>query len=255
MLFEQIIYGPIHSRRFGCSLGINLMPAKAKICTFNCIYCECGFNTKTHEPHIPTRDEVKNALHVKLEELKTQGISPDVFTFSGNGEPTLHPDFETIIDDTITLRNHYFPQAKVTVLTNSTQLHRPDVVSGLLKADNRLLKFDSAIEQTMRLIDQPVSEKFTVSSLTKQLCDFEGNLTIQTIFLRGSYLGKNIDNTTEEEVRSWINALKQIRPKNIMIYAIDRATPVHDLEKIGKTELENIADMARAEGFLVSVAS
>lgn len=255
MLFNQIAYGPIHSRRFGCSLGINLMPADVKICTFNCIYCECGFNTKVHNARIPSRDEIRNALESKLEELKAQGICPDVLTFSGNGEPTLHPDFDSVMDDTIDLRNRYFPQAKVTVLTNSTQLHRPEVIRGLLKADNRLLKFDSAVERTMRLIDQPVSKNFTVVKLIEYLQHFNGNLTIQTIFLRGSYLGNNIDNTTPEEISAWIDALKQIRPKNVMIYAIDRATPVHELEKINKTELECIAGLARKEGFEVSVAS
>lgn len=254
MLFNQIAYGPIHSRRFGCSLGINLMPADSKICTFNCIYCECGFNTKVHKPRIPTRDEIRSALQAKLEELQRQHVCPDVLTFSGNGEPTLHPDFKAIIDDTAELRDLYFPQAKVTVLTNSTQLHRPDVIDGLLKADNRLLKFDAAIEHTMRLIDQPVSEQFSVAGLIEQLRSFQGNLTIQTIFLRGSYLGRHIDNTTPEEVGAWLSALKQIRPERVMIYTIDRATPVRELEKISQTELESIAGKVRAEGFSVSVA-
>ena len=154
MLFTEIVYGPIHSRRLGCSLGMNLMPLNGKICSFNCVYCECGFNTQGKYT-LPKREEVAKALQIKLEELRAQGITPDVFTFSGNGEPTMHPEFEGIIEDTCQLRDQYFPNAKISVLSNSTQLGKESVVRGLMKADNRILKFDSAFNETMKLIDQP----------------------------------------------------------------------------------------------------
>lgn len=253
MLFSEIVYGPIHSRRLGCSLGINLMPINGKICSFNCVYCECGFNTQGKYT-LPKREDVAQALQIKLEDLRTQGITPDVFTFSGNGEPTMHPEFEGIIEDTCILRDKYFPNAKISVLSNSTQLGKESVIRGLMKADNRILKFDSAFNATMKLIDQPVNENYSVEWLTERLCSFKGNLIVQTIFLRGEHEGKIIDNTTPQEVEAWVNALKTIQPKQVMIYAIDRATPVKTLEKVSKEELEQIADKARIAGFSVSVA-
>lgn len=253
MLFTEIVYGPIHSRRLGCSLGMNLMPLNGKICSFNCVYCECGFNTQGKYT-LPKREEVAKALQIKLEELRAQGITPDVFTFSGNGEPTMHPEFEGIIEDTCQLRDQYFPNAKISVLSNSTQLGKESVVRGLMKADNRILKFDSAFNETMKLIDQPINESYSVEWLTERLCSFKGDLIVQTIFLRGEHDGKTIDNTTAQEVDAWVNALKTIQPKQVMIYAIDRATPVKTLEKVSKEELEQIADKARNAGFAVSVA-
>lgn len=253
MLFNEIVYGPIHSRRLGCSLGINLMPIDGKICTFNCVYCECGFNTEGHYT-LPTREQVAEAMEAKLHQLQQEGVTPDVFTFSGNGEPTMHPDFEGIIDDTVVLRDRFFPNAKISVLSNSTRLGTESVVRGLMKADNRILKFDSAFDSTMRLIDQPVNPAFNVANLIERLCAFQGDLIVQTIFLRGEHNGQHIDNTTEEEVSAWIEQIQKIAPKQLMIYAIDRATPVKTLEKVSREELETIADRVRALGFPVSVA-
>lgn len=253
MLFNEIVYGPIHSRRLGCSLGINLMPLDGKICTFNCVYCECGFNTEGHY-QLPTRKEVAQAMEEKLLQLQKDGVTPDVFTFSGNGEPTMHPDFEGIIDDTVSLRNRFFPQAKISVLSNSTRLVNESVVNALMKADNRILKLDSAFDSTMRQIDQPVNPAFNVADLVERLCAFKGDLIVQTIFLRGEHNGQRIDNTTEEEVAAWIECVKKIAPKQVMIYAIDRATPVKTLEKVSREELETIAERVRALGFQVSVA-
>lgn len=253
MLFSEIVYGPIHSRRLGCSLGINLMPPDGKICTFNCVYCECGFNTEGHYK-LPTRQQVAHAMEEKLKQLQHDGITPDVFTFSGNGEPTMHPEFEGIIDDTVMLRDRFFPMAKISVLSNSTRLGNEAVVRALKKADNRILKFDSTFNHTMRLIDQPVNDSFNVEDLMERLCSFKGDLIVQTIFLRGEHNGQIIDNTTEQEVNAWIEAVKIINPKQVMIYAIDRATPVKTLEKVSRDELETIADRLREFGYQVSVA-
>ncbi len=255
MLFAENIYGPIRSRRLGVSLGINLMLSKAKVCSFNCVYCECGWNTGSGGENLPTRAYIATELKRKLAELEAEGTMLDVITFSGNGEPTMHPDFEGIIEDTLALRDRFCPRAKVTVLSNSTQLHRPEVVRGLMRVDNRLLKLDAGIEHTMRQIDQPIRTDFTVDRLMEQLCAFEGDLTIQTIFLRGTHQGEVIDNTTPAEVEAWMAALRKIKPKQVMIYAVDRATPVEGLEKLTREELEVIANKAREEGFEVNVSA
>jgi len=254
MLFDQIIFGPIHSRRLGLSLGVNLLPVDAKICSFNCIYCECGFNTTIQDFPFPTRAQVSQILSAKLQQMKTEGEIPDVITFAGNGEPTLHPDFEGIIDDTIELRNKFCPTAKVSVLSNSTRIHKPHIFNALNKVDNNILKFDSAIDRTMKLIDQPVGKQISVEWLIEQLKKFDGKLIIQTMFLRGKYQGEIIDNTTDEEINAWLNALKVIRPQQIMIYSLDRDTPVQELQKVSVEELNIIAEKARTRGFDVAVA-
>lgn len=253
-LFDQVIFGPIRSRRLGLSLGVNLLPIDAKICSFNCIYCECGFNTTMHEFSFPTRSEVKQILDSKLSTMVEANEIPDVITFAGNGEPTLHPDFEGIIDDTLELRDKWCPGAKVSVLSNSTRIHKPHIFSALKKVDNNILKFDSAIDETMKLMDQPVGKHITVAWLIDELKRFEGRLIIQTMFLRGEYLGRKIDNTTNEEVEAWLNALMQIKPAQIMIYSLDRDTPVQNLQKVQSDELKAIAARAEALSFKVSVA-
>ena len=253
-LFHDIIFGPIHSRRLGLSLGINLLPVDAKICSFNCIYCECGFNTTMQESPIPTREQVRETLEAKLQEMVAEGQIPNVITFAGNGEPTLHAEFEGIIDDTIALRNQYCPTAKVSVLSNSTRVHKPHVFSALNKVDNNILKFDSAIDHTMKLMDQPVGKHINVAWFIEQLRKFEGRLIIQTMFLRGEVNGETLDNTTNEEVEAWLSALEQIRPQQIMMYSLDREAPTQTLQKVSVEELNRIADKARARGFEVSVA-
>ncbi len=254
ILFDQIIFGPIHSRRLGLSLGVNLLPIDAKICSFNCIYCECGFNTTMHDSPIPTRDQVRETLDAKLHEMVAEGQIPDVITFAGNGEPTLHAEFEGIIDDTIALRNKYCPTAKVSVLSNSTRIHKPHIFAALNKVDNNILKFDSAIDRTMKLMDQPVGKHINVAWFIEHLKKFEGRLIIQTMFLRGEVQGEKLDNTTDEEVEAWIHALEQIRPQQVMIYSLDREAPTKNLQKVSVDELNFIAEKVRARGFDVSVA-
>jgi len=255
ILFDQIVYGPVHSRRLGVSLGINLSPTDGKRCTFDCIYCECGLNKerKSHKPP-PAREDVKKALESKLSQLSAEGIYPDRITFSGNGEPTMHPDFAGIIDDTLEIRTQKCPSAKVAVLTNSTMLHNTDVVQALCKIDENLMKLDAATDKLIKLIDQPVSHNFTAAKVIEQLLLFNGKLTIQTIFLKGVYQGEQIDNTCDEDVDLWIEALKIIRPKKVMIYTINRETPVKSLQKIPVETLEKIADRVRDAGFQVVVA-
>ena len=255
MLFDSIAYGPIHSRRLGTSLGMELMPLTHKLCTFNCVYCECGWNEPVLRPVLPTREEVRAALESKLQSLQQEGVVLDVITFSGNGEPTLHPDFLPIIEDTIALRDRYYPQAKVSVLSNSTQLGRADVVRALQLCDNRILKLDAATDEMMRRIDLPVKKELTVETILKWLLPFDGDFTLQTCFLRGTHDGQVIDNTTPSELQAWYDAVHRLHPKLIMIYVIDRKTPEEHLEKISRPEMERIAAPLIAEGFDVSISA
>ena len=245
------MYGPIRSRRLGVSLGVNLMPIDAKLCTFDCVYCECGWNQPILHPQLPTREQVRKELGSQLSVLNHQ---LDVITFSGNGEPTMHPDFLGIIQDTCTLRDKYCPQAKVSVLSNSTQLGRSDVVEALKLCDNRILKLDSAVDATMRLIDRPVNPHLTVSQLMKWLQQFDGDFTLQTCFLRGKNQNLIIDNTTPEELQAWYQAVDRLAPKQVMIYVIDRATPLKTLEKIPAIEMHQIAQPLRDKGIDVIVS-
>ncbi len=252
MLFDSIVYGPIHSRRLGVSLGMNLMPTTAKLCTFDCVYCECGWNQPISHPVIPTRQQVREALNTKLSILNAQ---PDVITFSGNGEPTLHPDFLGIIKDTCDLRNQYCPNAKISILSNSTQLGRPDVIEALRLCDNRILKLDSAIDATMQLIDKPVNPNLTVEQIAEWLSIFDGDFTLQTCFLRGEYNGQIIDNTTSEELSAWYAMVQRLHPKQVMIYVIDRATPLQTLSKVPPHEMQAIAEPLREKGIDVIVCA
>jgi wyosine [tRNA(Phe)-imidazoG37] synthetase (radical SAM superfamily) len=251
MLFDSIVYGPIRSRRLGVSLGVNLMPTDAKLCSFDCVYCECGWNQPVLHPQLPTRQQVREALN---SQLSTANCQLDVITFSGNGEPTMHPDFLGIIQDTCALRNQYCPAAKVSVLSNSTQLGRVEVVQALKLCDNRILKLDSAIDATMRLIDKPVNPHLTVAKVMEWLQQFDGDFTLQTCFLRGDYHGQVIDNTTSEELAAWYQAVEILHPKQVMIYVIDRATPLQTLEKIPAEQMQAIAKPLLDKGIEVIIS-
>ncbi|MCD8044096.1 MAG: radical SAM protein [Tannerellaceae bacterium] len=255
ILFDSIVFGPVKSRRLGVSLGVNLLPPDGKLCTFNCIYCECGLNQERRtRSKLPTRQEVREALEKKLQTMQADHMPPDVITFAGNGEPTLHPDFPDIIEDTIKLRNRWFPKAKIAVLSNSTMLHKKEVVEALKKVDDNILKLDSVLDSRIQQVDVPNQPDFTFERLLEQLCRFEGKLIIQTMFLKGEYKGISVQNTTPEELIGWIEALKKIRPQQVMIYTIDRETPVKGLKKLTREELEEIAELARKEGFTVQVS-
>ena len=247
-LFDETIFGPVISRRLGISLGINLMPNDSKLCSFDCIYCECGWNPEKGKVKaiLPTRDEVRILLREKLEAMKENGRLPDVITFAGNGEPTMHPDFPTIISDTLQLRDEICPKARVAVLSNSTMLHKPKVVEALKKVDDNILKLDSGIPETIRLMDQPVG-RFDLQSVVNHLKLFDGHLVIQTMFIKGSFKGKPFDNTTETELTAWMALLQQIQPQTLMIYTIARDTPASDLQKVSIEELEKIAIRVREE--------
>lgn len=256
ILFHETIFGPIHSRRLGTSLGVNLSPVDGKICSFDCLYCEAGFNAQgPGKAGLPPRPEVARLLEEKLSAMKKAGERLDVITFSGNGEPTLHPEFAGIIDDVIALRNKYFPEVKISVLTNSTRIFTPSVAEALKKVDNNILKLDSALPATMRLLDRPTSPEFTVEKVVAGLKQFAGSGIIQTMLTRGSHDGVAFDNTTDAEIDALIEAYREIRPRSVMVYSIDRTTPEQSLEKIPRERLEEIAArITSATGIPVSVA-
>lgn len=253
-LYDNIIFGPVRSRRLGLSLGVNLLPVESKLCNFDCIYCECGWN----EDHVGrrrfnSREDVRDMLRDTLQAMVAKGELPDVITFAGNGEPTMHPDFEPIIEDTIVLRDQICPQAKVSVLSNATQIHREDVRRALLRVDNNILKLDSAFDSTVQLINKPQGS-YSVARTVELMKLFEGKMILQTMFLRGEYLSKRVDNTTAEEVDAWLDIVAQIKPRQVMIYSLDRDTPCQTLEKVGREELLQIAAKLQARGFNCSVA-
>ena len=248
IIYPSPIFGPVHSRRLGISLGINLLPPDGKVCSFDCIYCECGFN-EDHRPSLPlpTREEVARKLEEKLRQMAAEGQLPDVLTFAGNGEPTCHPRFADIIDDTIRLRNQYCPQAKVSVLSNSTMIHRREVHDALMRVDNNILKLDTVDPIYINKVDHP-NGTYDVNQIVERMKAFHGHLIIQTMFMRGECDGESVDNTGDEYVTPWLQAVKEIAPQQVMIYTIDRETPTQGLLKATHEQLDAIRDRVIAAG-------
>ena len=248
IIYPSPIFGPVKSRRLGISLGINLLPADGKVCTFDCIYCECGLNsTRRTKSPLPTREEVAAALEAKLMEMKEHGELPDVLTFAGNGEPTIHPHFGEIIDDTIALRDRLCPAAKVSVLTNATLITRDTVFEALKKVDNNILKLDTVDSGYIVTIDRPAGQ-YDVNAIIGRMKAFEGRAVIQTMFLKGEVDGMDMDNTGDSYVMPWIATVKEIAPREVMIYTIDRETPVSGLQKATREELDRIVELLAKEG-------
>ena len=249
VIYPSPIFGPIHSRRLGVSLGINLMPADGKVCTFDCIYCECGFNAD-HRPTLPrpTREEVAAALEAKLKDMPETGPKPDVLTFAGYGEPTAHPHFAEIIDDTIRLRDKYCPQAKVSVLSNSTMLHHKQVHEALMRVDNNILKLDTVSIEYIKKVDRPQQPNYNVEDIIESLSAFKGHVIIQTMFMKGQADGVDMSNVKEEYIEPWLKAVERIKPMEVMVYTIDRETPAKGLLKATHEELDGIRDRVTAMG-------
>ena len=271
VIYPSPIFGPVHSRRLGISLGINLLPADGKVCSFDCIYCECGFN-RDHRPTLPlpTPKQVSQKLEEKLQEMTASGQLPDVLTFAGNGEPTCHPQFADIIDDTIRLRDKYCPKAKVSVLSNSTMIHRQSVHDALMRVDNNILKLDTVDPIYINKVDRP-NTAYDVRQIIERMKAFNGHIIIQTMFMRGTISSMfnvqrssqrhtlsertfNVDNTGEEFVAPWLDAIREIRPQQVMVYTIDRETPTKGLEKASREQLDAIRDRVIALGFPCSAS-
>ncbi len=255
-LFDSIVFGPVTSRRLGVSLGINLLPVSRKVCTFNCIYCECGWTYEDRGSHegLPSREAVRDALRSKLAAMKAEGTAPDVITYAGNGEPTMHPEFAAIIDDSITLRDEFFPEARISVLSNGSMLHRKSVRDALKRVDMNILKLDSALPETIRLINQP-KVRIDLEKYEEYLSDFNGRYIIQTLFVRGEYEGVPVDNATPAEIDAWLKVIARLRPEQVMIYTIHRDTPLDNkLRKVPLSELNSIARRVNELGISTSVS-
>ncbi len=255
-LFDKTIFGPVHSRRLGSSLGINLLSNSFKQCTFNCIYCECGWtdNENSKKNSFLSCVEITQKLEEKLIELLENNVLIDNITFAGNGEPTIHPQFSEIIDETIRLRNKYYPESKISVLSNATMLFNSSIIEVLKKIDNNIQKLDCGSDELFQRLNKP-NIKISLLEIVNQLTHFKNNLTIQTLFLRGEYEGEKIDNTSDEEVELWLHHLKIIKPKLVMLYPIARSTPAAGLMKINSEELNKIAIKVEKIGIATQVYS
>lgn len=254
VIYPSPIFGPVHSRRLGVSLGVNLMPADGKVCTFDCVYCECGLNKeRIPRQKRPTRQQVDEMLGKTLRERHAQNLPLDVITFAGNGEPTAHPDFAGIIDDTIRIRDKYYPSARVSVLSNSTFITKDSVFEALKKVDNNILKLDTVSEEYIRMVDRP-SCPYRLGELVERMKQFAGHCIIQTMFMKGTLDGNDVDNTGDRYVMPWLDTVADIAPEKVMIYTLDRETPVSGLEKATHEELDRIASLVKARGMDVEVA-
>jgi wyosine [tRNA(Phe)-imidazoG37] synthetase (radical SAM superfamily) len=254
VIYPSPIFGPVHSRRLGVSLGINLLPADGKFCSFDCVYCECGFNADRRPTQkLPTREEVREALEARLQQMKAEGPAPDVLTFAGNGEPTAHPHFPEIMEDTLQLRDRYFPNAKVSVLTNATHIDRPEVHAALKRVDNNIVKLDTVDSDYIHTVDRPAGH-YDLQKLIECMKSFDGHCIIQTMFIKGEFNGKSVDNTSDRYVLPWIEVVKKINPSKVMIYTIDRETPGHDLRKATHEELNRIVALLKAENIDASAS-
>jgi len=253
-LFDDIVFGPVRSRRLGASLGINLLPVSSKCCNFNCIYCECGWTGEGATGSVlPARNEIRERLENKLKQIRDENGLLDRITFAGNGEPTIHPDFPGIIDDTVYLRNQYFRDVKIAVLSNASRLDDPEVFRALVRVDMNILKLDSSRDETVRLLNQPPAN-YKVQKVIDGMIQFNGRFILQTLFIRGTINGRTVDNTTEEEVKGWLGVVKKIKPSLVMIYTIERDTPVDTLTKAPREILDSIAMRTRKMGFAVQVS-
>lgn len=249
MMREDFVFGPIRSRRLGSSLGINLLPRNGKICNFDCIYCECGWNRDGMEDRVlPSPEDLRRDLTAKLRQCRAEGTPIDSITFAGDGEPTLHPDFPEIVDITIALRDEYYPEARISVLSNATRIGRDEVFRALRKTDNPILKIDAPTDELAARINRPQCD-YSVNQVVEDLRRFDGDFVLQTMFLRGP----DFDSSAPEVLDGWMRIVRELRPREIMVYTIDRETPMKGLEKISAAEMEQMVRPLTDEGFRIQI--
>ena len=249
MIREETVFGPIFSRRLGSSLGINLLPEKGKICNFDCIYCECGWNRDgRNDTVLPTAEKVRTDLERMLIKLQKEGTPVDSITFSGDGEPTINPEFPQIIDDTLRLRDLYYPQAKVSVLSNATRVHVPEIFNALRKVDNPIMKIDAPTNELIEKINMP-APGYDVARVIEALKQFEGDFVLQTCMLRGN----GFDSACPEVMLPMMDIVRLLRPREWMVYTIDRPTPMQGLQKFSPQEMKALVQPVIDEGYRVQI--
>lgn len=254
-LWSDIVFGPIHSRRVGTSLGINLLPLSGKLCSFDCVYCECGAMSSgipREKRRMPSLGQVEDAMSSRFAELHAEGVKVDSISFTGNGEPTLHKDFPAIVDKVVELRDKYFPQAVISVFSNSTTVGRPGVFDALMKVDNRIMKVDCSDAGIVELVNRPAGH-FSLEKVLKDLERFNGDFILQTMFFKGSLGGREVDLTEPGLVAGWSDIVRRLHPSKIMAYSLDRDTPVAGLRKVSREELQAITAPLRDEGFEIEI--
>lgn len=249
MMREELVFGPIFSRRLGASLGINLLPEKGKLCNFDCIYCECGWNKDgTGDRKIPTAEEFRRALENKLQACGKEGIKIDSITFSGDGEPTLNPAFPEIVDICLELRDRYYPEAKVSVLSNATRVWKKEVFEALTKVDNPILKLDAPTDELVAKINKP-SGHYHVSEVVESLKQFNGDFILQTMFLRSD----DFDTASKEVLEGWMDIVRELKPREIMVYTLDREAPQQGLVKYSSEQMKELVQPLIDEGFKIQI--
>ena len=249
MIREEVVFGPIRSRRLGSSLGINLLPEKGKICTFDCIYCECGWNKDGHnDTQLPSAEKVRKALETKLQHCLAVNVPIDSITFSGDGEPTINPEFPQIIDDTIRLRNRYYPNSKITVRSNATMVHKPEVFNALRKVDNPTMKIDAPTNELIEKINHP-APGYDIHRVVEALKQFKGDFILQTMFLKS----KDFDSSSSEVLNGWMEIVRILKPREVMVYTIDRPTPEEGLQKFTVEEMRALVLPLINEGFSIQI--
>lgn len=249
MLREETVFGPIHSRRLGSSLGINLLPTKGKLCNFDCIYCECGWNADgSADRRLPSAAQVRSLLEEKLRQCAADGTGIDSITFSGDGEPTLNPDFPQIVRDTVELRDRFFPSAVVSVLTNATRICRPEVAGALHLVDNAILKLDAPTDALAAVINQPHGE-YHVESIVRDMELFGHDFVLQTMFLRAP----DFDSSSPEVLGPWMDIVRRLRPREVMVYTLDRPAPAEGLQKFTAAEMQALVQPLIDEGIKIQI--
>lgn len=247
MLRETTVFGPIFSRRLGSSLGINLLPQQGKVCNFDCIYCECGWNKDgLGDRTLPSAQDVKEALEAKLASCAKEGTPIDSITFSGDGEPTLNPQFPEIVDITLALRDRFYPKAKVSVLTNATRCGEEPVFQALRKVDNPILKLDAPTDQQAAIVNRPVGT-YHVKDIVAWMSRFDGDFVLQTMFLKGKGWA------SEDWVSAWMDIVRVLRPREIQVYTVDRETPMKGLLKYTPEQMRSLVQPLINEGFNIQI--
>jgi len=244
-LQDGAVYGPIHSRRFGHSLGINPLPVTYKFCDFDCVYCQYGWTPRPGSTAKKTDEKLK-PLHQLLREIeksfqsiKVEKTPVDVITIAGNGEPTLYPEFLKFVTGLVELRDRYFPKVPLGILSDSSQCHRSEIKEALEMLDERCMKLDAGDFETIRNINKPAGS-FDLPRMLEALRELR-EVTIQSLFVQGSY-----DNTKPEQIDRWVEAVGFVQPKLVQVYTVDRPPADSGIVPVPLAQLRGIAELSQS---------